>query len=69
MYDFNSDGFITKEDIRLILSYIPFSRSVMAGEGVIEILDMQYKNSSPAKEGLYEADEGKNLKKKDREFQ
>jgi len=23
MYDFNDDGFVTKEDIRLILSYVP----------------------------------------------
>lgn len=26
MYDFNSDGLITKEDVRLILSYMPFER-------------------------------------------
>jgi hypothetical protein len=25
-YDFNSDGLITREDIRLILSYIPYNR-------------------------------------------
>jgi len=25
-YDFNGDGFISKEDVRIVLSYIPFKR-------------------------------------------
>lgn len=33
MYDFNDDGFITKEDIRLILSYVPlFEENVLVDE-------------------------------------
>lgn len=33
MYDFNDDGFITKEDIWLILSYVPlFEESVLVDE-------------------------------------
>ena len=26
MYDFNGDGLISKEDVRIVLSYIPFKR-------------------------------------------
>jgi hypothetical protein len=25
-YDFNGDGLISKEDVRIVLSYIPFKR-------------------------------------------
>ena len=62
IYDFDNDGVVTKEDIRLILSYIPLNRSAVSGEGVIDILDKQFEGSGKDKEGLYEADEGKNLK-------
>lgn len=36
MYDFDSDGYIDKEDVRLVMSHIPVDNSVkgeMAGEG------------------------------------
>lgn len=28
MYDFDSDGFITPEDVRIVMSYMPFNRNV-----------------------------------------
>jgi len=28
MYDFDNDGYITPEDIRIMLSYMPFNRNV-----------------------------------------
>lgn len=27
MYDFNSDGFISEEDVRIVLSYVPFTKA------------------------------------------
>lgn len=35
-YDFDKDGFIKKEDVRLVLSHIPIERTIMShiqGEG------------------------------------
>jgi Ca2+-binding EF-hand superfamily protein len=29
MFDFDNDGFITAEDVRLVLSYIPFKTSTL----------------------------------------
>ena len=29
-YDFNSDGLISREDVRIILSYIPYNRTAAA---------------------------------------
>ena len=28
MYDFDSDGYITPEDVRIMMSYMPFNRNV-----------------------------------------
>ena len=33
-YDFNSDGFITKEDVRIVFSYIPFKRDLPKEEAL-----------------------------------
>jgi hypothetical protein len=30
MYDFNQDNFISKEDVRIVLSYIPFEKYASA---------------------------------------
>lgn len=32
MYDFDNDGFITPEDIRIMMSYMPFDRGVQLSE-------------------------------------
>ena len=29
MYDFDKDGYIKKEDVRLVLSYIPIEKSIL----------------------------------------
>lgn len=28
MYDFDNDGFITPEDVRIMMSYMPFNRDI-----------------------------------------
>lgn len=28
MYDFDNDGYITPEDVRIMMSYMPFNRNV-----------------------------------------
>lgn len=28
MYDFDDDGFITPEDVRIMMSYMPFDRNI-----------------------------------------
>jgi len=36
MYDFDKDGFVKKEDVRLVLSHIPIEKTIMGnvqGEG------------------------------------
>jgi len=38
MYDFDNDGFITPEDVRMIMSYMPFNRDVPVGN-VQQIID------------------------------
>lgn len=79
-YDFDNDGFITPEDIRIMMSYMPFNRNVQI-QNVQSILDNRGidnltaggKPSSPSrhqrmkvKEGLYQDEEGKNIDYNDR---
>ena len=77
-YDFNGDGLISKEDVRIVLSYIPFKRDV--SESIEEKLqtmnvgggasgashDGPRASLKQQKEGLYEQEEGKQLDYKDR---
>lgn len=28
MYDFDNDGFVTSEDVRIMMSYMPFDRNI-----------------------------------------
>jgi Ca2+-binding EF-hand superfamily protein len=46
IYDFDRDGYITKEDVRLILSHIPIVNT-MTGKGI--------------KEGTFTQEEGNNV--------
>ena len=56
------DGFISSEDVRLLLSYIPFRKS-NSGSGK---RSSDAKESCEDREGLYEASEGRNLDFKQR---
>jgi hypothetical protein len=59
------DGLITKEDVRIILSYIPMRKSIFAEERT-SILPSQVTKLAGAREGLYENEDGKNIDYKDR---
>jgi len=79
-YDFNSDGLISREDIRLILSYIPYKRtldptdlqkkrsSLKSTAGNITFSEYAEPYCSKSKEGLYGDDEGKAIDYKDRSW-
>jgi len=56
MFDFNGDGFITAEDVRLVLSYIPFKTSmkkVVTKNNSESSSDSECSISSKEKEGMY----------------
>ena len=63
MYDFDNDGYVTAEDVRIMMSYMPLSQNVTvhAVQALIDQRGLQ-ESFSPrrAKEGLYEEEEGKN---------
>ena len=80
-FDFDNDGYITPEDIRIMISYMPFQRNILlqTAQGLIEnkgIRDcsspLSLINLSPTKtrqkikEGLYEENEVKNVEHVDR---
>jgi hypothetical protein len=68
-YDFNGDGLISKEDVRIVLSYIPFKREVTAESTEEKLSNMSLGPDGvkkTSKEGLYEQEEGKVLEYKDR---
>lgn len=65
MYDFNGDGLISKEDVRIVLSYIPFKRD-QVDNFAHQTPQSDTKNGTSKKEGLYEQEEGKVLEHKDR---
>jgi Ca2+-binding EF-hand superfamily protein len=75
-YDFNKDGFISKEDVRIVLSYVPFKRLELQESEVTvrkKLSSMNFNSAMkevvpvPSKqEGLYEEHEGKALQYKDR---
>lgn len=55
MYDFDQDENVTKEDIRLVLSYIPFKNSPVE-ENSPDKNKEKLKGQSPSKkEGLYDS--------------
>ena len=58
MYDFDNDGAITPSDIKLLMSYMPFNRK--------EIMKNTSSQKMENSEGLFQEDEGKNLKYADR---
>ena len=60
MYDFDNDGYITPDDIKLLMSYLPFNRNVN------EIIKKERPTQKNSSEGLMQGDEGKNLKYSDR---
>jgi hypothetical protein len=66
-YDFNGDGLISKEDVRIVLSYIPFKRDVTPESTADKLSSMSIQGEAKKqKEGLYEQEEGKVLEYKDR---
>jgi Ca2+-binding EF-hand superfamily protein len=76
MYDFDSDGHITPEDVRIMMSYMPFNRNIPVQnvQSLLEQKGMENLNSSPGlrlnrakqREGMYQEEEGKNVDYKDR---
>ena len=34
-YDFDRDGFVKKEDVRLVLSHIPIEKTVVGGAAIV----------------------------------
>jgi hypothetical protein len=81
MYDFDNDGFITPEDVRIMMSYMSFNRNVSAAnvqqaldQRGIELIssggsspsDAMRRQRTKPKEGMYQEDEGKNVDYKDR---
>jgi len=65
MYDFDNDGYLTGEDIRIMMSYMPFKRNVKTSP-VIKLQQVPEDRRQKYKEGLYEDDEGKNVAYSDR---
>lgn len=69
MYDFDNDGFVTAEDVRIMMSHMPISQNVTVNE-VQDLIDQRglRESFSPrrAKEGLYDEEEGKNLEYMDK---
>lgn len=59
------DGLITKEDVRIVLSYIPMKKNVLADERS-SLLPSQVGKLAGTKEGMYENEDGKNIDHKDR---
>ena len=49
-YDFNNDGTLQREDVRILLSYVPFKTEEDLG-GTQSVMSM----SSGVKEGMYDA--------------
>lgn len=76
MYDFDNDGFITPEDVRIMMSYMPFNRNIPVQnvQGLLEQKGLENLNSSPTlklarakqREGMYQEEEGKNVEYNDR---
>jgi len=89
LYDFDNDGYISAEDVRIVLSYIPLlrqdlQRSSMSlyesstslsqeeddgpnSVSIQKILRLESKHALKSQiEGLYSAEEGKNLDASDR---
>ena len=64
-YDFNGDSLISKEDVRIVLSYIPFKRDEVGGVSSAQSVHSSA-SAQQKKEGLYEQEEGKQLEYKDR---
>lgn len=78
-YDFDNDGFITPEDIRIMMSYMPFNRNVQI-QNVQSMIDNRGIDNLTAsgspnnrtiqrhkqREGLYQDEEGKNINYNDR---
>lgn len=69
MYDFDNDGLITPEDIRLLMSYMPFKRNT----NVMESRGRKRQHMAPPRrlrscnvEGLLQEGEGKNIDFNDR---
>lgn len=53
-YDFNGDGLISKEDVRIVLSYIPFKRNIESAEDKLTAMSSGVVVEKKQKEGLYE---------------
>lgn len=60
------DGFITKEDIRLLFSYIPFKRSPLDDEEQKIEASSSISQGHGTNEGLFDTDQGRNLNFRDR---
>lgn len=75
MYDFDNDGYITAEDIRIFMSYMPFNRNVqfnnvqsMLDKGMDRVMSpgRGTRHRPKTREGLYQDEEGKNIDYNDR---
>lgn len=75
-YDFNNDGMISQEDIRLILSYVPFRKSkpscFSSPKKKMHLSSKFLSEQNPPKinvEGLYSEDEGRGMTMQERDMQ
>jgi len=61
MFDFDSNGFINAEDVRILLSYIPF-KHIQKGSSMSSASETSGNGSSLSlHEGIYDCQEGHNL--------
>lgn len=73
MFDFDSDGKISAQDVRLILSYIPIrsdsNSSLSLSDTSLDYEDMtttRRVKPLPSQEGLYNRSEGRNMNDEER---
>lgn len=61
IYDFDNDGYITPEDIRLVMSYMPFHRKVKLKNNKNEADSKLIDNLNKISDGMLQNGEGKNI--------
>ena len=61
IYDFDNDGLITPEDIRLVMSYMPFNRKVKPNINKNKADSKLIDNLKKISDGMLQDDEGKNI--------
>ena len=52
MYDFDNDGFITPEDVRIMMSYMPFDRNIRIQQVASRLESRMGGETASSKSGL-----------------